>query len=152
MGPVLAFHRISDDDAARITADAEAAFDLIDQLDREGEPTGDIDKAWDGLRYLLSAANIDLDLYGDLDPWAGDSDTRVWTATQVAAAAHTLTTTPYRVLDEHFDPVAMDDADIYPEIWDTDFCRAYLREHYESLSAFFVSAAERNSQAVAMFH
>ncbi|MGW5455614.1 hypothetical protein [Nocardia sp. NPDC003979] len=41
MGPVLAFHQISDADAARILADAEAALDLIDQLDHPGEPTGD---------------------------------------------------------------------------------------------------------------
>ncbi|NKX89116.1 DUF1877 family protein [Nocardia coubleae] len=151
MGPVLAFHRISDADAARITADAEAALDLIDHLDRPGEPTGDIDKAWDGLRYLLEAANIDLDLFGDLDPWAGDGATKIWTAAEITTAAHTLTATPYSALDRHFDPAAMDADDVYPEIWDTDFCREFLRENYEALRTFFIFAAEQNSQAVALF-
>ena len=50
MGPVLAFHRISEADAARITADAEAAFELVEAIDNTGEPVGDIDKSWDGLR------------------------------------------------------------------------------------------------------
>ncbi|KAF0836527.1 DUF1877 family protein [Nocardia caishijiensis] len=151
MGPVLAFHRISDADAARITADAEAALDLIDRLDHTGEPNGDIDKAWDGLRYLLEAANIDLDLFGDLDPWAGDGATRIWSAAEIAAAARILTATPYSVLEKHFDPAAMDDDDIYPAIWDTDFCRDFLRENYDALREFFVFAAERDSQAVVLF-
>ncbi|WP_446224052.1 DUF1877 family protein [Nocardia sp. IBHARD005] len=79
MGPVLAFHRISDADAARITEDAEAAFELLEGLDRAGEPSGGIDKAWDALRFLLEAAGVRLELFGDLDPWAGDGEPRIWT-------------------------------------------------------------------------
>lgn len=151
MGPVLAFHRISDADAARIAADAEAAFDLIDALDHTGEPNGDIDKAWDGLRYLLTAAGVDLDLFSDLDPWAGDGEPRIWTADEVSAAARTLASTPFTVLDAHFHPATMDDNDVYPDIWDTDFCHDYLREHYEGLRTFFAFAAEKNSPVVTRF-
>ncbi|MFE1596640.1 YfbM family protein [Nocardia sp. NPDC058705] len=151
MGPVLAFHRISDEDAARITADAEAAFDLIDAIDRTGEPAGDIDKAWDGLRYLLEAAGIDLDLIRDLDPWAGDGEPRVWTADEVSTAARTMTSTPFAVLDAHFDPEVMDDNDVCPDIWDTDFSRDFLREHYEGLRSFLTFAAEKNSPVLTRF-
>ncbi|MFD4358000.1 DUF1877 family protein [Nocardia sp. NPDC058518] len=151
MGPVLAFHRISDADAARITADAEAAFELIDAIDRTGEPCGDIDKAWDGLRYLLAAARVDLDLLRDLDPWAGDGEPRIWTADEVSAAARTMASTPFTVLAAHFDPDDMDDNDVYPDIWDTDFCHEYLREHYDGLLTFLAFATEQNSPVLSRF-
>ncbi|WP_063004570.1 DUF1877 family protein [Nocardia salmonicida] len=78
MGPVLAFHRISEADAARITADAEAAF-------------------------------------------------------------------------EHFAPDNRDDNDVYPDIWDTDFCHEYLREHNEGLVEFLLFASAKNSPVLSRF-
>ncbi|MEV4206697.1 YfbM family protein [Nocardia salmonicida] len=151
MGPVLAFHRISESDAARITADAEAAFELVEAIDNTGEPVGDIDKSWDGLRYLLAAARVDVDLLRDLDPWAGDGEPRLWTPDEVSTAAHTLAATPFTALAEHFAPDDMDDNDVYPDIWDTDFCREYLREHYEGLVEFLLFASVKNSPVLSRF-
>lgn len=151
MGPVLAFHRISEADAARITADAEAAFELVEAIDNTGEPVGDIDKSWDGLRYLLAAAKVDVDLLRDLDPWAGDGEPRLWTPDEVSTAAHTLAATPFTALAEHFAPDDMDDNDVYPDIWDTDFCHEYLREHYEGLVEFLMFASAKNSPVLSRF-
>ncbi|MGW6426622.1 DUF1877 family protein [Nocardia sp. NPDC055053] len=92
-GSGFRFHRISDDDAARILADVEVAFDLIDAIDRTDEPAGDIDKAWDGLRYLLGAAGVGVDLLRDDEPSRDEACTTVWSAEEVAAAALSLAAT-----------------------------------------------------------
>ncbi|MEV0547771.1 DUF1877 family protein [Nocardia salmonicida] len=52
---------------------------------------------------------------------------------------------------EHFAPDDMDDNDVYPDIWDTDFCREYLREHYEGLVEFLLFASVKNSPVLSRF-
>jgi hypothetical protein len=109
----------------------------------------DIDKAWNGIWYLLNAAGA-----GPVDPVAGgvqlsDDDwgygpPRYLTPDEVAEAVAHLSTTPWETLAKHFDPARMDDEGIYPLIWvrDGDDALDFLRPHYEVLTSFFAIAAD----------
>ncbi|MFD4434161.1 YfbM family protein [Nocardia sp. NPDC058497] len=151
MGLVFAFHRISDDDAARIIADVATAFDLIDAINRNGEPAGDIDKAWDGLHYLLGAAGVGFDLLREDEPSRDEACTTVWSAEEVAAAALSLAATPFDLLAEHFDPEELGKEGIYPDIWESEWSLDYLRDHYIGLQEFFTHAAATGSPVVGRF-
>ncbi|MFE3546508.1 YfbM family protein [Nocardia sp. NPDC059177] len=153
MGMVYTFKRISPADAARISADPELAWDLLEAHRRtDDEPCGDLDKAWDGLQYLLAKTEVGIDLLRE-DRGRPDDETCtvVWTVEEVAGAARTLAATPFEVLAEHFDLAALDEEGIYPDIWDTDWCADYVREHYAGLREFFAHAAATESAAVARF-
>ncbi|MFB7877518.1 DUF1877 family protein [Nocardia sp. NPDC056064] len=154
MGMVYTFTRVDPADAERISAEPGIAWDVLEALrHREGEPRGDLDKAWDGLRHLLAAAEVVEDLLRENEAVSpGDETcTVVWSVEDVATTARTLAAAPFDVLAGHFDAAAMDEEGIYPEIWESDWSLDYLRENYDALREFFSYAAGVGSAAVARF-
>ncbi|WP_280342000.1 YfbM family protein [Nocardia abscessus] len=152
MGVILSFRKVTGEQLERLTAAGTQAHELLWELeDADGDPSGYLDKSWDGLRYLLESAEVGVDLFYDGDLL--DDDYYAWPVDLVRATAQRLKATPFDRLAVHYDGTAMDTADIYPRIWVRDGAEGlgYLRYHYGVLVAFFDNAARSGAAAVMHF-
>lgn len=172
MGMVMSFIAVA---AARLATldeaedawngEAEGDLDRLDRLvdellaevDGAGYDNGELpscylDKAWDGLTFLLGQARAPVDLEICVRGWiATDGTGSVWSADEVRAAADYLRSTPFERLARHYDPSEMTLRDVYPSIiWERDGDEAldYLRAHYRDLMRFFDVAARAGAGAV----
>lgn len=153
MSIIFIFTRISPADADRITGSSDVPNEFLDAPTlAEGEPSGDLDQAWDGLRLLFPAAAVDFDLLREDQPTDREDGLSVWTPKEVAAVAKVLTSTPFDRLAEHFSPELMDEEAARPEIWDDrDEALDYLGDGYACLRAFFAYAFSTNSAVIGRF-
>jgi hypothetical protein len=128
------------------------AFEYADEL-RMDDRGLDTDKAWGGLRHLLSklAPPVDVITGGEAlttDVWAFDAP-RLLSAQQVTAAAHFLTATPFTSLARHYDPAELALTTVYPDaIGDEDLALDYLADSYRNLVALFQAAAAENEPII----
>ncbi|MGI5180319.1 DUF1877 family protein [Dactylosporangium sp. CA-152071] len=65
---------------------------------------------------------------------------RLFTADDVAQAAHFLTNIPFTALAQHYAPADLIAADIYPAIWDEDWALSYLEDASTRLVALLRAA------------
>ncbi|MEU5409787.1 YfbM family protein [Nocardia asteroides] len=147
MGVIMSFTRVSAAELDRLTAATEWPDDFLDELAAPaGDPSGYLDKAWAGLDHLLAQAQIAVDLCETGRPLASENYF-AWSPDDVSATAKTLSRYPFDELALFFDPAAMDEAGVYPNIWvrDGDVGLHYLRHHYDGLTLVFRYAAERDS-------
>ncbi|WP_435591274.1 YfbM family protein [Nocardia sp. bgisy118] len=154
MGVILSFTKVTSEQLSCLIVASPQAQEELSQLERtDGDPSGYLDKAWDGLRYLLEAAGTGVDLCDDSLPLDEDEEYYGWPAELVGRTAERLRATPFTALAAHYDPAAMDEANIYPRIWtrDGDAGLGYLQFHYATLAAFFADAAKSGSAAVMHF-
>ncbi|WP_067844976.1 YfbM family protein [Nocardia lijiangensis] len=153
MGVILSFTKVTSERLSHLIAAGPQAQEELWQLERaDDDPSGYLDKAWDGLRYLLEEAETGVDLCDSGVPL--DSEEYYgWPADLVGSTAERLRDTPFTALAAHYDPAAMDAANVYPGIWtrDGDAALGYLRIHYATLAAFFADAAKSGSAAVMHF-
>jgi Domain of unknown function (DUF1877) len=138
-------------DDARATYGAGAADD-VELVEGEGEQL-DLDKAWHGIHYLLTATSWEGDAplnlllcgeeVGDID--VGYGKPRAVRAGQVAEASRALAALSDDSIRARFDPAAMMRADIYPGIWDRppsqDDSLGYVMDYLGELRAFLARAA-----------
>jgi hypothetical protein len=131
----------------RLTEEPDGACGYADDLGEESPSRGlDTDKAWGGLRHLLSRAGAPVDVIGGGRPvtdeeWGYDAP-RLLTAAEVHAAAGFLGRTPFAALSAHFEPAALTTAEVYPaDLWTQDWALSYLEEHYDGLVTLFRGAA-----------
>ena len=119
----------------------------------EDERNLDIDKSWHAIHYLLTG-----DAWQGNPPLAnavlggtelGEEDVgygpcRYLTPEEVREVASALVGIPVEELRRRYDPVELEKADIYPNIWirEGDEGLEYVLEYYEALVRFFRSAAE----------
>jgi hypothetical protein len=107
----------------------------------------DVDKAWNGLWYLLHAEGAPAEIMGGgtavSDYEWGYGPALYLTAEQVEMAAAFLQATPWALLARHFDPVAMVADHVYPEVWDRpdEDNLGWLQDYYLELVPFFAAAA-----------
>ena len=115
----------------------------------------DIDKAWDGLDYLMRHATEGDDfplgffhkgtplglLVGNWDD--DDPGVRWFNAEETATIADFLDTFDRERLHRFFDPEKMDAEEIYPQIWKEEGEEAfdYLYSQFETLRVFFRQTA-----------
>lgn len=126
---------------------------LLDDLLEEVQPILNIDKAWDGINYLLAAtegsnsippANTifgGMPIKGILTDYGPP---RYFKVDEVKTLATALKSISLDELRQRYDPQAMDDAGIYPDgIWvrEGDVALEYLLEFYQELVAFFEELA-----------
>ncbi|MEV0299043.1 YfbM family protein [Nocardia sp. NPDC050710] len=151
MGVILSFTKITGEQLDQLSAAGAEAHELLWELEPDVDSTGYLDKSWDGLRYLLDSAEVGVDLFFDGD--LIDDEYYGWPVDRVRATAQRLVATPFDRLAAHYDPAAMDGADIYPRIWtrDGDEGLNYLRYHYGVLVTFFDNAARSGAAAVMHF-
>ncbi|RDI47143.1 YfbM family protein [Nocardia mexicana] len=152
MGMVMSFSRVTPAELDRIGANPENVHEFLWELDRDGEPDGYIDKAWDGLRYLFECAHLEIDLFLDGESIGSDGTLSAWDAVLVHETADVLRNTPFEQLARHFDAEQMTAQEVYPSIWhDGDDALDYLRTNYLHLRRFFEFAAAGGSGAVMSF-
>jgi hypothetical protein len=145
----------TDNEIRQLLADPERIEDFIS----EERTSTDLDKAWHGIHWLLtgSADGGDEPLcylmaggenVGDVD--VGYGPARALTTEQVAAWDNALARIPREELERRFDPKAMLDADIYPQIWDRSITGEedtldYLVQAYAGLRDFVAAAHKERS-------
>lgn len=158
MSMICTIRRLSD---SELDAFEYAPEVIADELERE-VPTDEqvyLDKAWDGLHFLLSADIDEYSLLGFLlhgghelgDPESGSPPVRVIMSLDVEALDEELATVTEEQLRAKFDPARMLAADIYPAIWDRDPAEddtlGWLLGYFKPLQQL-VSAAAKNQQGL----
>jgi hypothetical protein len=157
MGMYMSFTRVTPEELEKAATDPQWARDCVDDLDRADEHDGhlDLDKAWDGIQFLLDRAGLPIELQLDGESISEDPYLTGWTVDDVKDAARHLRATPFEQLVRHFDPAQMMKSGIYPRIWDRDPAEddvlGYLKESYELLVRFFDAAAASKSAAIMSF-
>jgi hypothetical protein len=148
---VISFTQVTPAELDRAMEDPEWTQEHLYDLDRTGQPDGYLDKAWDGIQFLLDAAEVPIDLRQDGD-FIGEDGLSGWTVDAIEEAAKHLRATPFEQLARHFDPARMTERDIYPGIWaHDDDALGYLRTNYETLVRFFDATAASGSAAIMHF-
>ncbi len=150
MSMVITFFQVTPEQLDKAFADPERAEEYLAEHDEELESCY-LDKAWDGIRFLLSAAEVWIDLYEDGDPIDEECILLGWDAEMVADAAQKLNATPFEKLAEHYDPEKMNERKTYPHVWGDDDLD-YLRSYHEDLVKFFTAAAASGSAAIRDFN
>lgn len=118
----------------------------------------DIDKAWDGLRYLLQAKAGNEALarqlfFGGQHIGAdlGNGPARVLMPAEVKKLAAMLERESAAALTARYAPKAMEAAQVYPQgIWESEGpeALAYLLHYYEALRGYFKQAAVKGQAVV----
>ncbi|MGV9822969.1 YfbM family protein [Nocardia xishanensis] len=153
MGLVMSFTKVTSEQFNQVLDAGPRADEVLAMIDRsEDDPCGYLDKSWDALRYLLEEASTGVDLFQDGDIVEGQ-EFSAWSAEVVRSTSERLNETPFDALAAHYHPEAMDDANIYPNIWirDGDDGLSYLRDYYVVLVKFFDDAAKSNCAALMHF-
>jgi hypothetical protein len=146
MGMVQSLVAISAEDAGRVRAGSLKTWALLD-----GEGGIDLDKAWQGLHFLLCG-----DAWGGEGPLAdalmggeeigeelGYGKARYLEPAAARAVHEALSALSEHALRERFDPEAFLEEEIYPEIWEEPDAVDYPLSYFEPLRAFYADAAGR---------
>jgi hypothetical protein len=123
-------------------------------IETEGPHSLDIDKSWHGIHYLLTGnaskpeAGIGQIILGgkEIGEDQGYGPAHYFTAEEVKELAVLLKKETPEKLAARYNPMAMQKADIYPEIWVRDDKEAleYLLEYYKRIVDFYARAAKHN--------
>ena len=148
------YGRVTPEELGEAVRDREFEERLEETLfDDDGHDTLCIWKAWDGIKYLLTAAGAPIDVIlggtpiSDLD-WSSQGPGRYLTPDQVKQMAAFFQETPMERLAAHFDPVAMAAAHIYTVQPDNaDWLEGV---NYEFLVEFFATAASAGDAIITM--
>lgn len=115
----------------------------------------DLDKAWQGIHYCLNKTAFEAEppldfitvggsVVGDIEIGIGPA--RVFNSKQVSAIHQRLATVSEQELAANYDPLDMDDLDIYPNIWTRDGNEGldYIIENFKVLKSF-IAGCEKNN-------
>lgn len=147
MGITSSFTAISDDDIQMLMDNPEAVGDFILEYENATVPECDMDKSIDGIQFLLHQARVDVAVAPTEMPGefieSDDDEGEIFgfSATAVAEIAGKLGSTSFDVLAPHFDPAAMESAQVYPSGWGDSYDVDDLAEYYADLQQFFTSSA-----------
>ncbi|MBC7884571.1 MAG: YfbM family protein [Saprospiraceae bacterium] len=136
---------------------------FTEDADDESPNLTDIDKAWEGIIYLLTEqtiANTDHPLVRvlfsgqiiDEEQDLGYGPAHFLTPEQVAELNIEISKITIADLKEKYDPKKMMELEVYPTIWEQDGDDAfdYIREYFESLQQVY-SDATKNGEAIITF-
>ena len=147
------FVAITSDDLDRLISDPDEIEELLypDGGSRNPENHLDIDKAWHGIHFLLTGESEECDdllsqvVMGGtaLGPDVGYGPARYLTPQQVSQLAGVLAKLPSTSLAARYAPAEMEEAGIYPDIWqrDGDEALEYLLHYYDKLVDFYHQGA-----------
>lgn len=149
MGMIWVGYRRKEDAARHILEDADRTEELLESDDEE--TSVDLDKAWHGLHWLLTGSaeptgDVTSDAIFGGEPTGEDlgyGPGRLLSAEGVGAVAARLQVVEPHALRARLDPAAMEEAGVYPSIWDEDdVFDTYLVPAFERLRAFYSAAAD----------
>ncbi|HYW50891.1 MAG TPA: YfbM family protein, partial [Gemmatimonadaceae bacterium] len=118
----------------------------------------DIDHAWHAIHYLLADPNESLTAESlavlggiKIGEDLGHGPARFFTPAEVRLIALALERTSPDVLVKRYDPVKMDAAGIYPEVWtrEGDEGLEFILDSYQRLRFFYLGARDRRDAAIA---
>jgi hypothetical protein len=139
---------ISDDEIRQL----HDAPERIDDFTNDKRATADLDKAWQGIQWLLTGSAFCTDeplcylVAGGQEVSFTDfgyGPPRTLTSSQVAAWDDELFKISLENLMRHFDAKAMLATDIYPQIWSESDSSDYLSQAYRRLKDFVAAAQEK---------
>jgi hypothetical protein len=128
--------------------------------DDEGVPPNhlDVDKAWHAIHFTLNQRTWDGDgplglavLGGqELGEDVGYGPARFLTPEEVQQVASAITAVTPEAFRAQFNPKALDEAEIYPQIWERDGDEGldYVLHYFSELQSFYRQAAERGDGAL----
>ncbi|TQN27801.1 uncharacterized protein DUF1877 [Haloactinospora alba] len=151
MGMIWKGRALSAAEAARVRQNPES---LREPVGGAGAPPAvvDLDKAWHGIHWLLTGSAWDgegplaLAVLGgeQVDEGDGDTPRLLLDAANVAAVATALDAVGVDELRKRYDPHAMSEAEIYPNIWDDEAFDTDLAPGFELLKQLYTHAAARD--------
>ena len=138
-----------------------ATPDPICSASRQPGDTLDLDKAWDGIDFLLSNGKKDAGICRlltmksvEIHEEIGYGKPRVFHARQVQEFNSFLETVSAEALQQRYDPQEMTRANLYPKgiwnSWDRDEALDYVTAHYTALQSFIRETAQLNQGVIVL--
>ena len=156
MGMIGNFAAVTPRQLQSLIEEPSQTVDFLYSKDAEDKPTGrlDIDKAWQGIHFLLTGEPYSNEsflakaIFGgeEVGDDLGFGPARYLTPEEVNEVATALRDVSREDLVERYIPRAFEEANIYPAgIWESEGSVAldYLLSNYESMVAFYALVAER---------
>lgn len=133
----------------RLEAAPPAGLAVEELLHEDHEQRLDLDKAWHGIHFLLTGSPWETTpgagesvLGGEpVGPGLGYGPARLLDPDRVRAVAAGLRAVTAEDLRARYEPGALTEAAIYPQVWDAEDFDAYLLPHFTGLREFYVAAA-----------
>lgn len=165
MGMIGNYLRVSEDELKDFLKDSNKLEERVYNESEEPDPhLIDIDKAWDGIFYLLTGKT--LSSYNeaitplawisfptneiDPDQDMGYGPACYTTPEQTRELSAALNSISEEEFKSKYDGKLMMQLDIYPQVWDGDDGLDYLVGYFSELKTFYQTAAE-NNEAVIVF-
>jgi hypothetical protein len=148
-------YRRDPETAARIARDPDLVEDLLESEDQDRSV--DLDKAWHGVHWLLTGSAeetvgpaSEAILGGEpVGEDLGYGPARLLRADRVSAVAGVLQSLDLDLLGADLDPARMQQAEVYPDIWDErGVFDEYLRPALKDLREFYASAAAAHEAVI----
>ncbi|TVT38645.1 DUF1877 family protein [Amycolatopsis rhizosphaerae] len=161
MGMVVELMRLSPDEltSARAVAALPPGVDEEEMLSDGTRRRLSIDKAWDGISFLLTGDGLlDVDdfhplrnIYLPMERLVLDHEWSVLEPAGVVAVSAALASVSDDELRARFDPVRMSELDLYPNIWDDPSeLDEYLLPYIRELREFYACAARRGDAVISI--
>jgi hypothetical protein len=145
MGMTMTGRRLAADEADALLTDPGRVEDLL----FGAEPDLDLEKAWDGLHFVLARAGAGAEralLGGDgwISAGGGAVQARLVPVAEVRAIAEALDAVDVSKLRDEFDPAALVEAGTYPHVWGegAEEFDGYLLPALRALRGFYREAAD----------
>jgi hypothetical protein len=164
MGVVAGYTSVPPDVAERCQTDTDYCLSVLSEEGQLAESRHlYLDKAWDGLNYLISPARrvsynphestdvLRQAIEGTEELNPAVDHTMLIPAQVAAQAAALLAGMTCDSLREHYSPEAMEAADVYPtDAWDDDGL-SYPTSYFEDFKAFYAEAAKAGHAVIVGF-
>lgn len=152
MGLTVSFTKLTSAELAGVMDDPEQVRGILWRPSTGDEPSGSVDKAIDGIQFLLSAAGVPIDLApaqmpGEPIPTQDGEIYFGLSADYVATIAAQLAATRFETLAPHFNPEQMNQEGVHPTPWAVEDLD-YLEENYQILVSFFADASKAGGAAL----
>jgi hypothetical protein len=157
MGMIGTFVAVAPSRLVQLIAEPDTVIGFLFP-DEDVEPPNslDVDKAWQGLHFLLTGhpwegdPPLALAVLGGTDLETEDDEItiRYLTPDQVRRVADALRVTPRSQLEVNFHPAALKAADIYPSLGTRPEDQEYVLSYYDELVTFYNAAADRGDGVV----
>ena len=160
MGMIATFTAVSSDTLTSLRSNPGASPGaLFEQNDgHENLNSVDVDKAWQGIHYLLTGTAYEGDgplawvIMGGqpLDEHNTSEHVRFLDADSVKQIAAALTEVDVEKLRARYNPQTMEEKKIYPGVWlrDGDFGLKYILDYFAILKKFYIDTAARGDAVV----